>query len=395
MSQLAVTYPPNLTWRHVLPRMFVLNQVLLLVGALSLHAVEVLSPQNPAELGLLYYYVWLECVGLFSLLITACVMLTVMRQGWRHMPDASHCYNQGGLFRSLPGHTKWLLLLLTPGSMWLSAWLAQQLFIAIQTSPWGQSHLPQAYPLFTLSLFNSAYGTAIVCVYEHFQDRSAVAEARERLAQKLSAETQLKLLRSQLDPHMLFNTLSNLYELIDDSPEQARTMLLRLISFLRSTLQGSRATQHALSEEFQLAADYLSLMQIRLGDRLRATLDLPDDLREASVPAMLLQPLIENAIKHGLEPRKQGGELTVVAQAHGGFLLLQVSNSGSQQNDQADTRSSHLPDDGSGFGLQYVRDRLHALYGTSARFELRHLCETDTTQVTLQLPLAQPSPSSA
>lgn len=394
MSRPAASYPPNLTWRHVLPRVLVLNQVLLLVGALSLHAIELLSPQNPAELGLLYYGVWLECVGLFSLLITVFATLLVTRQGWRHMPEAHHGYNQRGL-RSLPVHTKWLLLLTTVSSVPLSAWLAQQLFIAIQLSAWGQAHLAQTYPLFKLSLFNAAYGALASYVFEYFRDRAAVAEARERMAQKLSAEAQLKLLRSQLDPHMLFNTLSNLYELIDDSPEQARTMLLHLIGFLRSTLQGSRATEHALSEEFKLAADYLSLMQIRLGERLRATLELPDALRETLVPAMLLQPLIENAIKHGLEPRKQGGELCVIAKEEAGCLMLQISNAGCQDRQPADRHVTHMADDGSGFGLHYVRDRLLALYGSSARFELRHLRDTDTTQVTIHLPLLHTSPASA
>lgn len=389
MSRPAVASPPNLTWRHVLPSMFVLNQVLLLVGALSLRAVEVLSPQNPVELGLLYYYVWLECVGFCSLLVTACPVLLVARRGWRRMPDALQSVKQNGVYGSLPVGTKWLLLLTTAGGMLLSAWLAQQLFIVIQASPWGQAHLAQTYPLFKLSLFNAAYGTLMAYVYESFQDRAAVAEARERMAQKLSAEAQLKLLRSQLDPHMLFNTLSNLYELIDESPEQARAMLLHLIGFLRSTLQGSRATEHALNEEFKLAGDYLSLMQIRMGDRLRATMDLPETLRETVVPAMLLQPLIENAIKHGLEPRKQGGELLVVASEQADSLVLQISNSGSRPH------TPDMTDDGSGFGLQYVKDRLLALYGDRAHFELRHFRETDTTQVTLHLPLAPTSHASA
>ena len=164
-----------------------------------------------------------------------------------------------------------------------------------------------------MAFFYTLYGSLVICVYEYFHDRNTLSQAREQMARKLGAQAQLDMLRSQLDPHMLFNTLSNLYELIDESPAQARSMLAHLIDFLRSTLSGSRASVHGLAEEFRLTSDYLSLMHFRMGERLDAQLTLPEGLRDARVPAMLLQPLVENAIKHGLEPNPPGGHLTLRA----------------------------------------------------------------------------------
>lgn len=386
LAKAIAPYPPNLTWRGVMPRLFILNQVLLLVGGLSLHATEVLSPQQPQVQGLLYYFVWLQCIGFYGLLLTANTMLLVARYGWRKMPDALARYEREGLYRGLQTNVKWLLLFTTLLCLLLGSWLAQQTFIAIQASTWGLAWLPQTYPVYKMTFFNACYGTLSVYVFEYFQDRAALSEARERMAQKLTAEAQLNLLRSQLDPHMLFNTLSNLYQLIDDSPQQARQMLLHLIGFLRSTLTGSRASEHALTEEFKLAADYLSIMKIRMGERLHSTLSLPDELGEIQVPAMLLQPLIENAIRHGLERRKQGGTLVVSASADGEQLWLRVLNSG------AHTAESPIPHEqehlgGTGFGLHYIQDRLRTLYGDDTHYAMRHNNQDDTTEVTLRLPL--------
>lgn len=178
---------------------------------------------------------------------------------------------------------------------------------------------------------------------------------------------------------MLFNTLANVSDLIDEDPPQAKAMLLRLISFLRATLSGSRAPQHALSSEFQLAGDYLALMQIRMGARLQTELHLPPELADMPVPALLLQPLVENAIQHGLAPRRAGGMLQVQAATQGQQLVLTVRNSGGQPaSDSA----------GTGFGLAFVTERLQALYGEGATLTLQHLQSDDVTVVTVRVPLA-------
>jgi signal transduction histidine kinase len=213
--------------------------------------------------------------------------------------------------------------------------------------------------------------------------RLAATQARAEAAQRLAAETQLKLMESQLEPHMLFNTLANLRALIGVDPTQAQAMLDRLIDFLRGTLQATRVERHALSVEFARLADYLALMQVRMGDRLACTLDLPAELAELPVPPLLLQPLVENAIKHGLEPQRGPGRLTVRAWRADGQLHLQVRDTG-RGLAAAGRDGTAAP--GTGFGTQQVRERLQALFGGRASFLLSEPPEGGTS-ADLTLPL--------
>ena len=146
-------------------------------------------------------------------------------------------------------------------------------------------------------------------------ERLAHARADAEAARRAAAENQLKLLESQLEPHMLFNTLANLRVLIGIDPPRAQAMLDRLIAFLRATLNASRSTLHPLATEFERIGDYLALMGMRMGPRLQSQLSLPDALRDVGVPPLLLQPLVENSIKHGLEPQIAGGRIEVDAAA--------------------------------------------------------------------------------
>ncbi len=184
-------------------------------------------------------------------------------------------------------------------------------------------------------------------------------------AQRQAAEARLALLQSQLEPHMLFNTLAHLRVLIKQQPDEAQQMLDRLIDYLRATLQASRATQHALAQEFARLADYLALMQLRMGERLQVRLDLPASLAGVAIPPLLLQPLVENAIKHGLEPHEAGGELHVSASRQGDRLLLEVADTGAGLAGTPPPATT-----GTGFGLTQVRERLAHHYGDAARFAL-------------------------
>ena len=195
--------------------------------------------------------------------------------------------------------------------------------------------------------------------------RLAAAEARVQAAQRQAAETQLRLLESQLEPHMLFNTLANLRVLIGMDPARAQAMLDQLISFLRATLSASRSSSHhSLQDEFARLADYLALMQVRMGERLRPLLDLPPELAALKIPPLLLQPLVENAIKHGLEPNINGGELRISARLEAGQLLLEVADSGVGL-------ASAPAVDGTHFGLQQIRERIATRYGSAARLDLQ------------------------
>lgn len=184
--------------------------------------------------------------------------------------------------------------------------------------------------------------------------KSHFLHAELEASQRQATEAQLRLLQSQLDPHMLFNTLANLRALITTDPTRATHMLDRLNGYLRSTLKASRATEHPLSAEFDRLRDYLELMAIRMGERLHFTLDLPAELAQQMVPPLILQSLVENAIVHGLEPKVVGGDIHISARFEQGQLALQVRDTG-VGFDPASTPE--------GFGITQVRERLVTRYG--------------------------------
>lgn len=202
--------------------------------------------------------------------------------------------------------------------------------------------------------------TAGCALVYFFMSREVLLKERSQReqAQRQATEAQLKLLQSQLDPHMLFNTLANLRALIPQEPDRAVQMLDQLGDFLRATLSASRAQQHSLQAEFDRLRDYLSLMQIRLGERLKFHLNLPVELAQIKVPTLILQSLVENAIVHGLEPKVGGGSVWITASEKDGQLVLQVSDDGMGfQTDTVNDQAHH------GFGLAQVRERLQRWYG--------------------------------
>lgn len=199
----------------------------------------------------------------------------------------------------------------------------------------------------------------------YFLSRAQIATAREQslMLQRQAAESRLKLLESQLEPHMLFNTLANLRALIGSDPPRAIDVLDRMIDYLRATLNASRSVTHPLSAEFDRLKDYLTLMAVRMGSRLNYELDLPAELRNMPVPPLLLQPLVENSIMHGLEPKVDGGIVSVRARRHGNVLTLDVSDTGVGLSLQEHARSG-------GFGLAQVRERLATAYGKQAKLDI-------------------------
>ena len=224
---------------------------------------------------------------------------------------------------------------------------------------------------------------AVVITYVfHTRETLANQLAMVRLAERQAAEQQLKLLESQLEPHMLFNTLANLRALIGVDAERAQAMLDRLIAFLRASLAGSRQRVHPLAAEFERLRDYIALMQVRMGDRLAVAFDLPAELAAAEVPPLLLQPLVENSVKHGLEPKVGPGRIEVSAAREGRVLVLRVRDTGAGPVDV-----QVRPDS---FGLAHVRERLATLYGDAASFELAAAGDAAGGAVaTVRLPLAE------
>jgi hypothetical protein len=253
-----------------------------------------------------------------------------------------------------------------------------------------------------LTVLLALLGSAVVISVISSMERLASARAQAEAAQRLASDTQLRLLQSQLEPHMLFNTLANLRVLIGLDAARAQDMLDHLIAFLRATLQASRTGSHALSSEFERTADYLALMAVRMGPRLQVRLDLPEALRTLQVPPLLLQPLVENSIQHGLEPQLEGGRIDVTARRDGDALLLTVRDTGVGRG-RAPGHAAPLPQAAAaapgssalraerpagGFGLAGTRERLQTLYGARGSLELADALDADGgTLATLRLPL--------
>ncbi|MDB6088057.1 MAG: histidine kinase family protein [Gammaproteobacteria bacterium] len=211
-----------------------------------------------------------------------------------------------------------------------------------------------------------------VAITYFFYSRGVIAdrEAAAQTAQRQAAESRLRLLESQLEPHMFFNTLANLHVLIGLDPPRAQVMLDQLISFLRATLSSSQAVVHPLRAEFARTRDYLALMQVRMEDRLRVRFDLPQALAEIPVPPLLLQPLVENSIKHGLEPSVTGGCIEVGAARAGTSLVLTVRDTGVGLDQEDRNGTENGVGNGTNFGLRQVRERLATHYGGAASLSL-------------------------
>ncbi|OYU99909.1 MAG: sensor histidine kinase [Burkholderiales bacterium PBB5] len=239
---------------------------------------------------------------------------------------------------------------------------------------------------------------ALLSGYYYLRGKDAYHQAMAAQAERDLALARLAMLQTQLEPHMLFNTLANLRVLISLDAVRAQAMLDRLIAYLRATLSASRQPLHPLSAEFERLADYLALMAVRMGARLQVDIQLPEALRATPVPPMLLQPLVENAIQHGLEPQVAGGCITLRADTLGGQLRLTVHDTGAGLPPGAvlDTTAStttstpagtptsataapashRLPGadsahDGRGYGTRHVAERLATLYGPGAGLRLQ------------------------
>ena len=202
----------------------------------------------------------------------------------------------------------------------------------------------------------------VINYYFYASGKSALLQAKVTEVRRQATEAQLKLLQTQLEPHMLFNTLANLRVLIGSDPTRAQHMLDHMVAYLRATLGASRASAHSVQAEFDRLSDYLELMAVRMGPRLSYTLILPPELAHLKMPPLLLQPLVENAIQHGLEPQVQGGSISVRASYDGTFLTLNV----------LDTGVGFLSDSAraDGFGLTQVRERLATTYGSSGAIKI-------------------------
>jgi sensor histidine kinase YesM len=179
-------------------------------------------------------------------------------------------------------------------------------------------------------------------------------------SEKEVLEANLKLLQAQVEPHFLFNTLSNVLSLIDTDPTKGKSMLADLIHYLRTSLSRTLPVATTLDQEMNIIKAYLNIQKIRMGERLSFSIELPDALREHPFPPMLLQPLVENAVKHGLEPAIEGGKITIKVMEENGLIKIEVQ----------DTGNGFSSYDTAGVGITNVRERIRLLYGDKGRLML-------------------------
>lgn len=212
------------------------------------------------------------------------------------------------------------------------------------------------------------------------------AKTRQFEAEKRAAEAQLRLLQAQMEPHFLFNTLANVLSLIDADSARAKRMLEAFTDYLRSSLGSLRRDDATLAGELELAEAYLGLQQLRMDDRLRYTIAADARSRAAALPPLLLQPLVENAVLHGLEPKVEGGEVKVQARVDDNTLVIEVHDDG--LGPAPKTASSTR--DGHGLALANLRERLRARYGDAASLEVTSA--HPGTRATLRLPITVTAP---
>lgn len=196
----------------------------------------------------------------------------------------------------------------------------------------------------------------------------------ERIEREAALAT-LRALQAQIEPHFLFNTLANVTSLVDSDPAKAKQMLESFNRFLRSSLAATRSDSTTLGAEKALLGAFLDVLSIRMGRRLRYAIEVDPALESFELPPMLLQPLVENAIRHGLESQVDGGEVRVRADRQGGHVVIEVS----------DTGVGFAPTTAGGLGLANVRDRLRLLFNGRAELVVGENRPTGA-RLTLRLP---------
>ena len=210
-----------------------------------------------------------------------------------------------------------------------------------------------------------ALATLITLIFRQF----FAMKTRQIQAENRATEAQLRLLQAQIEPHFLFNTLANVVSLVEADPPRARAMLESFVDYLRASLTGLGQATHTLGDEIDLVDAYLRIIKMRMEDRLQYTVEVPAELRTRPLPALSLQPLVENAIVHGIEPQIRGGTIRIVARLERGTLLLTVEDDGAGMG-SASPAPTPRATRGSGTALANIRERIRQTYGGAATLRL-------------------------
>jgi hypothetical protein len=229
--------------------------------------------------------------------------------------------------------------------------------------------------LFAVGVFLFALAALLHALFAAVE-RSRAAERRALELQVLARDAELKALKAQLDPHFLFNSLNSVAALIGSDPAAARRMCFLMAGFFRKSLGLARRETIPLAEEMYLAETFLAIEEVRFGDRLQSAVEVEEETLTLAVPPLLLQPLVENAVHHGVAHLVDGGRVRIAARRQGDRLELEVENPCDPERPASR---------GAGVGLANVRGRLDALYGHRARLEVE--AQPDRFRVRASLPV--------
>jgi LytS/YehU family sensor histidine kinase len=257
-------------------------------------------------------------------------------------------------------------------------------------NPWADPLFPRPFvPVWLDKFYNELLASfllyvAILAVGQMLESRERLAFQQTetaRLNEQLSA-ARLEALRRQVEPHFLFNTLHGIAALVrEERNDEAVSMIAGLSDFLRGVLDDSHRQQAPLRDEMQFLQKYLEIEKMRLGERLRLDIQVPPELFAAHVPSLILQPMVENSIKHGISKRAQGGEIRIAAVRNNGTLTLSVYNDGPALPDGWENSQP-------GIGISNVRARLQSLYGKDFEFRLQNQ-PPGGVQVSLSVPFQE------
>ena len=298
-----------------------------LIGALSAWQVT----KRPAEVSVGYGLYFL-----YSIALTHGLRAFVRRRGWLESDHA----------RYIPAFL----------AAWAIGWVQAVLVVGIDSLlSGGHSDFLEPAPMWGVMLSITLVPLGWMTLYI-----AVTAGRRSREKQLALRDAELRALELQINPHFLFNSLNSIRGLVLENPPLAQDLITRLANILRYNLHRDAGHTVSLSSELEAAADYLALESARYEDRLRVHYAVAEETRPMPVPPMLLQTLVENAIKHGIATIPEGGDLRITSAVEDGFLVLRVENPGRLEE----------PKPGARLGLQNIRERLRILYGTRAKVDL-------------------------
>jgi LytS/YehU family sensor histidine kinase len=212
----------------------------------------------------------------------------------------------------------------------------------------------------------------------HYVAKSRKQQLDTLQLESLVKELELKTIKAHINPHFIFNSLNSIRALVDENPERARQAITELSNILRSSMQADKSESVSMERELNIVKDYLALENMRFEDRLRIQYEIDKNTLALPVPPMMLQTLVENAIKHGISKQIQGGVIRIVSELKDNFHQLSVQNTG-YLNGYTNSE---------GFGLSSTTNRLSLLYGNKAKFEIKQ-AEPTLVEATVLIPVEE------